>query len=81
LLRPGLLGDVIQDQIPEFQVVVHGVEFELAVLKPDSPRTLLARGVESIEVGLSEWHVSVAEALSQRDQRIEKAIVMRQLTT
>jgi hypothetical protein len=56
LLRPGLLGDVIQDQIPEFQIVIHGIEFELAILKPDSPRALLPRGVESIEIGLSEWH-------------------------
>jgi hypothetical protein len=66
LLRPGLLGDVVQDQIPKLQVVIHGVEFELAVLKPDSPRTLLARGVESIEVGLSEWHASVLGS-SQQD--------------
>ena len=56
LLRPGLLGDVVQDQIPELQVVIHGIEFELAILKPDSSRALLARGVESIEVGLSECH-------------------------
>jgi hypothetical protein len=56
LLRPALLGDIVQDQIPQFQVVIHGIEFELAILKPDSPRPLLARGVESIEVGLSECH-------------------------
>jgi hypothetical protein len=56
LLRPGLLGDVIQDQIPEFQIVVHGIEFELTILKADSPRALLPRGVESIEIGLRECH-------------------------
>jgi hypothetical protein len=56
LLRPGLLGDVIQDQIPELQIVIHGIEFELTILKADSPRTLLARSVESIEVGLRECH-------------------------
>ena len=52
LLRTGLLGDVVQDQIPELEVIVDGIEFKLAILKPDSPRALLARGVESIEVGL-----------------------------
>jgi hypothetical protein len=56
LLRPGLLGDVIQDQIPKFQVVIHGIEFELAILKTNSPRPLLTRGVGRIEVGLSERH-------------------------
>jgi hypothetical protein len=59
LLRSGLLGDVVQDQIPKLQIVVHGIEFELAILKADSPRALLPRGVESIEVGLSERHVNV----------------------
>jgi hypothetical protein len=56
LLRPGLLGDVIQDQIPEFQIVIHGIELELAILKADSPRSLLPRCVESIEIGLRECH-------------------------
>ena len=56
LLRPGLLGDVIQDQIPELEVIVDGIEFELAILKPDSPRALLPRGVEGVEIGLSECH-------------------------
>ena len=56
LLRPALLGDVIEDQVPELEVIVDGIEFELAILKADSPRPLLARGVESIEVGLSECH-------------------------
>jgi hypothetical protein len=56
LLRPGLLGDVIQDQIPEFQIIVHGIEFELTILKADSPRALLPRSVESIEIGLRECH-------------------------
>jgi len=56
LLRPGLLGDVVQDQIPEFQVVIYGIEFELTILKANAPRPLLARGVESIEVGLNERH-------------------------
>jgi hypothetical protein len=60
LLRPALLGDVIQDQIPELQVVIHGIEFELAILKADSPRSLLPRRVESIEVSLSEWHFEFA---------------------
>jgi hypothetical protein len=59
LLRSGLLGDVVQDQIPKLQIVVHGIEFKLAILKADSPRALLPRGVESIEVGLSERHVNV----------------------
>jgi len=53
------VGMRIQDQIPELQVVIHGIEFELAILKADSPRPLLTRGVESIEVGLSERHVNV----------------------
>jgi hypothetical protein len=56
LLRPGLLRDVVQDQIPELQVIVDGIEFELAILKADSPRALLAGSVESIKVGLSECH-------------------------
>jgi hypothetical protein len=56
LLRSGLLGDVIQDQIPELEVIVDGIELELAILKPDSPRALLPRGVESIEIGLRECH-------------------------
>jgi hypothetical protein len=60
LLRPGLLGDVVQDQIPKLEVIVDGIEFELAVLKADSSRPLLTRGVESIEVGLSEWHFEFA---------------------
>jgi hypothetical protein len=59
LLRTALLGDVVQDQIPELQVVIYGIEFELAILKPDSPRPLLARGIETIEVGLSERHLIV----------------------
>jgi len=37
LLRPGLLGDVVQDQIPELEVIVDGIKFELAILKADSP--------------------------------------------
>jgi hypothetical protein len=60
LLRPGLLGDVIQDEIPELEVIVDGIEFELAILKADPPRPLLARGVQSIEVGLSEGHKKVS---------------------
>jgi hypothetical protein len=56
LLRPGLLGDVIQNQIPKLQIVIHGIEFELAILKTDSPRALLPRGVESIEIGLRKCH-------------------------
>jgi len=59
LLWTALLGDIVQDQIPEFQVVIHGIELELTILKADSPRTLLARGVESVEVGLSECHVNI----------------------
>jgi len=69
LLRPGLLSDVVQDQIPEFQIVVNGIEFELAILKPDSPRSLLARGVESVEIGLSEWHLKVLLDSFQQDRR------------
>ena len=57
IARPrAILSIVVQDEIPEFQIVIHGIEFELAILKPDSPRALLARGVESIEIGLRECH-------------------------
>jgi hypothetical protein len=54
LLRPALLGDVVQNQIPEFQIVIHGIEFKLTILKADSPRSLLARSVEGVEIGLGE---------------------------
>jgi hypothetical protein len=37
-------------------VIVSGIEFELAILKAHMARTLLARGVKSIKVGLSEGY-------------------------
>jgi len=56
LLRPVLLGDVVENQVPELDVVIDRVEFEVAVLEPDSLRALLARGIEGIEVDLAERH-------------------------
>lgn len=51
-LWPGLLGDANQDQIPELQIVLNGIEFEFAVLKPDPARALFARRVERVEICL-----------------------------
>jgi len=67
LLRTALLGDVVQDQIPELEVIVDGIEFELAILKADSPGSLLPSGVESIEIGLSECHTGSFCTISTGD--------------
>ena len=59
LLRSTLLGDVVENQVPELYVVVNGVELKVAILKPDALRALLASGVEGVEIGLGEWHLGL----------------------
>src|SRR5579885_2290475 len=79
LLRPVLLRDVIEDQVPQLDVVVDRIELEVAILETDAPGALLARGVERVEVGLREWHSNLHLESHRVARLIRRRLLLRLL--